>query len=612
MASRIARRENADFVGRTRELLVAETLFTADAPASVLLIHGRGGIGKSVLLREIRRRGTQAGWTPFAIDARDLTPVPGAVEDALAGAWTAQRPLVLIDTYERMSALGGYLRTSLLPSLPARAVVVVASREAPEPGWFEGGWETVALELELAPLSDHEAATLLDRQGLRGDPRAAAIARWAGGLPLALRLGAAAARADTGWVPGEPAAPLRRIPEAALEDPFADVFALACIARVVTPALLADVLPGIDGPAALRWLADCAFADARPGGVTLHELVRRPLRAELRARRPERERDLRARTAGSLHARALAGDIALTLDLADLVEDPAVRAGYSWDGALDHHVTGPAPGDERLADDDATRAYFLHEPGHVLVARDAVATPCGYSIAFTAASDSPLARADPRLGRWLAHATGDTIVWRDSVDLARDPRSRVQALLNMATILRCGLRNPRYAYLPIDPGSRAARAFSAAVGAARVPELDAGGVECHVLDYGPGGLLGAQRDLVLRELGVAPAPVDPDSVRDALRNLRLPHALGRNPLAQGRGAAGARALLEEAAERAFGDTPDERLLQRVLVRGYFEPAPSHEHAARELHLSRAAYFRRLRTASERVAAWLAMDSSSTA
>ena len=65
-----------------------------------------------------------------------------------------------------------------------------------------------------------------------------------------------------------------------------------------------------------------------------------------------------------------------------------------------------------------------------------------------------------------------------------------------------------------------------------------------------------------------------------------------------------RALLEDAAERAFGDTPDERLLQRVLVRGYFDPAPSHELAARELHLSRAAYFRRLRAASERVAAWL--------
>ena len=68
--------------------------------------------------------------------------------------------------------------------------------------------------------------------------------------------------------------------------------------------------------------------------------------------------------------------------------------------------------------------------------------------------------------------------------------------------------------------------------------------------------------------------------------------------------------MQDAVERAFGETPDERLLRDVLVRGYFDPAPSHEHAARELHLSRAAYFRRLRSASERVAAF--MGSSSTA
>ena len=43
----------------------------------------------------------------------------------------------------------------------------------------------------------------------------------------------------------------------------------------------------------------------------------------------------------------------------------------------------------------------------------------------------------------------------------------------------------------------------------------------------------------------------------------------------------------------------------MLVRGYLEPAPSHERAAAELHLSRSSYFRRLRVASERVADTLA-------
>ena len=409
LAARIAHRDSAAFVGRARELRVVDELL---ADGGVLLVHGAGGVGKSVLLREIRRRA--AGWEPFVVDGRDLPPVPDAIEQALAGAWSAERPLILIDTYDRMSALGGYLRSTLLPSLPANAAVVIAGRETPEPGWFEGGWETVAVELPLAALSEFEARALLVRQGLRDDPRAAAITRWAGGLPLALRLGAAAAREDPTWAPGSDAAPLRahlqRVSEVALAGEHADVFALACVARVVTPALVADVLPGVDPAAALRWLAGCAFADSRPGGVTLHELVRRPLRATLE---PERERSLRARVADSLHARAL-DDLTLTIDLADLVEDPAVRAGYSWDGGVDHHVTGPGP--ERLAPDAATQAFFDSEPGHVLVARDAEGEPCGYAIAFGADTSSALAHADPRLGRWLAHARGrEAIVWRDSV-----------------------------------------------------------------------------------------------------------------------------------------------------------------------------------------------------
>ena len=116
-----------------------------------------------------------------------------------------------------------------------------------------------------------------------------------------------------------------------------------------------------------------------------------------------------------------------------------------------------------------------------------------------------------------------------------------------------------------------------------------------MLDYGPGGLLGALRDHVLREAGREPL-----DVREALRSLHLPGAVAPACAPSSR----------TAVERAFGDTPDERLLRDVLVRGYFDPAASHEHAARELHLSRAAYFRRLRSASERVAAF--MDSSSTA
>jgi hypothetical protein len=55
---------------------------------------------------------------------------------------------------------------------------------------------------------------------------------------------------------------------------------------------------------------------------------------------------------------------------------------------------------------------------------------------------------------------------------------------------------------------------------------------------------------------------------------------------------------------AFGDTENERLLKQVLIHGYIEGSASHEQAALDLSLSRAAYFRRLRVASERVAAYV--------
>jgi ABC-type transport system involved in cytochrome c biogenesis ATPase subunit len=68
----------------------------------VVLVHGPGGIGKSALLRQVADRGRAAGWTPVLVEGRDLPPVPDAIEDALADAHQFERPLILIDTYERM------------------------------------------------------------------------------------------------------------------------------------------------------------------------------------------------------------------------------------------------------------------------------------------------------------------------------------------------------------------------------------------------------------------------------------------------------------------------------------------------------------------------------
>src|SRR5262249_58939894 len=103
--------------------------------------------------------------------------------------------------------------------------------------------------------------------------------------------------------------------------------------------------------------------------------------------------------------------------------------------------------------------------------------------------------------------------------------------------------------------------------------------------------------------------VDLGGVREALRTFGVPRERARSPLAEGHTVAGragsVRHLLRRAAADAFGDGETEKLLRRVLVTGYLEPLRSHEEAATRLCLSRAAYFRRLRTAVERLAEHLA-------
>lgn len=636
LGARVAAGARRRFVGRAQELAVAETVLAPDAPAKILYVHGPAGIGKSALLRELATRARARGFTPLVVDGRDLPPKPHALEMALGGLRDAARPLLVLDTYERIAGLGGHLRRTLLPDLPEATAVVIASRRAPERGWREDGWETVTRSVELGVLSASESTDLLAALGVT-DEDARRLQAWAAGSPLAVVLAADAATrpdldADAARVlPAQLAGMAGALLEGELEERFADTLAVAAVARAVTAAMLGDVLeePLDEARAALEWLAGRTFAERLGEGITLHDVVRRSLRADLLRRDGERERELRRRIADHLHARAVSGHPRLAIDLADLIEDRRIRWGFCWDRSTRYHVDAVREGDAEAIGAAleargrgswwAAAEPFVRDPsGSASVVRDTTGAMAGYVVAFTPAGAPPFAADDPVVGWWLRHAraTGraaETVIWRDAVDFTGDPSSGVQSMLGVAGVLRSGMASPRWGYLPINPFSEGAKGFAAALGAEHIPELDVtiGGtvVHCHVLDYGPGGLLALERTIVHRESGAEPmvAP-DPDAVRDALRHLHEPALLALSPLARGEGqsarADSVAALLHEAAVHAFGDTPDELLLARVLQRGYLDPTTSHEAAAHELALSRSAYFRRLRTASDRVAAYL--------
>ena len=405
---------------------------------------------------------------------------------------------------------------------------------------------------------------------------------------------------------------------------------------MTTVELLRSVLADSDPELAYEQLRALTFTEPLGDGLTLHELVRKALRADLRRRDQERERELRRRIVDYLYEQARRGDPLISIEMAHLIENAAIKWGFGWAGSVDYRIDDVRAGDAELvatllAGRDfaewwrLSRRFFSEAPERVAIARDAEDRLCGYLVCMTSATAPEFAREDPLVGPWLVHARsdarfGDAVLWHDSVDFTGDRRGRVQAMLGMAGILRSGASNPRFAYMPINPANPDALTFARALGAEHLTELDLEighhRIECHRIDYGPGGLVAAQRAVVYAELGLAPPSpgdgerrVDLEDVREALRNFRVPHELARSPLASGETpeerAESVRELLRDAAERAFGDNENEKLLRRVLIRGYLEPAPSHEQAAIDLSLSRAAYFRRLRAAAERVAEYLA-------
>jgi hypothetical protein len=647
LGSLLAAMDERAFVGRVDELAACVRVFSGESTGRVVFVHGPGGVGKSALLRETIRRGRELGFGLVTIEGRDVAPTPEALAAALAPALELERPLVLIDSYELLSTLDEHLRRSLLPDLPESGVLLIGGRLPPEPGWSRDGWEHMLVHIRLQGLSQPEALELLTRRGVDAS-LANTITEWAGGSPLALMLAADTPAGAAVLSRGTPGSELQlgrdllrhlvdRLVQTQPDPRRQRALQVAALARVTTPALLGEVLADPDPLELYAWLATQTITEPLGEGLALHDLARGALRADLRSRDSAGERDLRRRIVDHLYARAVSEHLGLTIDLSELIENPIVRVGYGWESGMNVRLDPVRPGDaetierEMVARDHlqfvrGTVRFLREAPERTGVARDDEGKIVGYFVSVTPANAPDFADEDPVLGPWLAHARrmgdgDDAVLVRDAVDLTQevgaqaDP-SPVQGLINMASVIRAGVHNPRYCYIPVHLLHEGAAQLVVALGANHEPELDVevGGqaFECHILDYGPGRLLGYQRDFLYRELGLAPPgargqPVDPvETVREALRAWHRPDRLAASPLASGDSVAeraeSVRRRLTDAIEQVFGDSADERLSREVLISSYLSADVTHEQAADDLYLSRAVYFRRLRAAVTRIAA----------
>ena len=621
LRERVADRDAESFVGRGAELDVFERVLGGDDRARVVFVHGPGGMGKSTLLREVVRRARRRGYDAIWVDGREVAPFPQQIESMVAEITDARPAIVVFDSYELIASLDGSLRDVIVPDLPDATVIVFVSRQPPARGWFEGGWATLVRSLPLGPLDPDDAVRLATAHGASAADVAALVDR-SHGAPLALVAGA-----ESG-PDGSVAMLAERLLGDEVDASRYRTLGVAALARVTTPEMLADVLGDGDPQDSFKWLASRSFAEPLAHGVALHALVADAVKAQLRLQDASGEAELRRRIADHLHRRALAGHRGLSTELQHLVVDPNVRWGFASDVGERYHIDSIRPGDVDIIGTileavgagawwSITEVFLARYPEFCGVARDSEGRVGGYFVAVAPNSAPAVADSDPLLGPWLRYAretlrTNRAVLWRDAVDLTGE-LGEVTSLLGAGGLLSTGVANPRYGFLPISPAVPAARLFSEALNATHEPALDVvtHGQElaCHIVDFGPAGLLGFQRNWIYGETGARP-PSDAPEVEpiEVLKLLRDPDRLAHGPSWLGSSPSARLERLREMVADSlvvFGDHRDDELAREIVRVAYLGTNAPHDAIARQLHLSRSAYFRRLHAASERVSEELA-------
>src|SRR5687767_14124608 len=125
LADRLSAARHRRFVGREAErALFRAALNASELPFQVLYVFVPGGVGKSTLLTELAYAAGQAGVPATIVDGRNIDPTPesfvGALRNALALpdhaspldalAQDQHRHVILVDTYETLTALDSWLR----------------------------------------------------------------------------------------------------------------------------------------------------------------------------------------------------------------------------------------------------------------------------------------------------------------------------------------------------------------------------------------------------------------------------------------------------------------------------------------------------------------------
>jgi AAA ATPase domain len=672
----LAARRRRRFVGRTSEVELFRVALESPEPQFLLLyLHGPPGIGKTTLLDVFAEIAAEVGASVVRLDGRDLVPSPQAVLQALEvlevleGGSTIVQPshdrriVIMFDTYERLASLDEWIRTWLVPRLPATTLTVLAGRAAPDSAWrADPAWRELLRVVSLRNLSPADSRQYLRACGV--DPaRFDQLVDLAHGHPLGLSL-LADVDVRGGEAAADPLTPdlvrtlLRRFVEIVPSDQHRHALEVCALARVTTEALLREVLGPENAHEAFAWLRELSFVEAGPEGVYPHDLARDALDTDLRWRDPDRYRQLLRRIRDDINRRML---ISSGREQQHAIADakymfrrlPGVPSPVEWDAWGLQQPEPARPTDrepildlvlawEGEASAAITARWWERQPEGFFVVRGRDGLVGGFValLDLTRASAQDLA-ADPGARsawdyaeRHRAPRPTETVTQSRFIvdrEVYQGPSSTLNAVATLAMQRYLGTPNLAWDFLALADPERWDAYFAAAdQPRAEGADFSVGGrrygVFAHDFRQVPiGALLERITERALaQDITPSPTTIKPPllvlsqtefdaSVRQALRDLRRPDLLARNPLLRTRlvhdragdeaSAATLGALVREAIETLREHPRDDKLL-RAVERTYVRPAATQERAAEALGLPFSTYRRHLTQGVDRVVGWL--------
>lgn len=288
-SARLGSARRAEIVGRDRELAHLVSFVTASDRARLAYVHGAGGTGKTLLLRELLRAVSSAVERIAVIDAHVDVSHPAAIEAIAEGA-----TLVAIDDFHRLAPLETWFYDVFLPKRGDDVRVVVTSRRPPRrEELLDPAWRQLISVVELGPLSEPDARTYLVSRDVPEIDHERILA-FSHGVPLWLCVAADVVRAhpERRFDPSYTPAKLEPIVAELLADAPSHLHRNALhalsLATEVTETLLARTLdvPIEEAAIAFKWLCERPYVQRAGEGIRLHDALREAVRRDLEWRDP--------------------------------------------------------------------------------------------------------------------------------------------------------------------------------------------------------------------------------------------------------------------------------------------------------------------------------------